>query len=135
MYAAVVVDRPILKRDRRSFVDAPEDAYIPFPEVEAMSEAEDGSPLVEQNPLAMTFHYHIPPYLLDQLKPGHLVAVPFRNQQLPAIVIRLSDSSPVELTKPIAALLDPDPVLTPAQLQLFHPFQSSFEVLFNFRVI
>jgi primosomal protein N' (replication factor Y) len=114
MYAEVVVDRPILKRDRRSFVDAPgqeppPDAAAPLPETEQPP---------DENPLAVTFHYHVPAHLQGQLQPGHLVAAPFRTQQLTAIVVALSDSSPVEDTRPIAAILDPAPVLTPAQLDL-----------------
>ncbi len=115
-YAEVVVDRPIIKRDRRSFVDAPEDVNIPVPEIEALEEGELNE--ASQNPLALTFHYHIPKHLVKKLKPGHMVAVPFRTEQLPAIVLRLSQTSPIEVTKPISALLDPEPVLTPAQLEL-----------------
>ncbi|MDX1523792.1 MAG: DEAD/DEAH box helicase, partial [Anaerolineae bacterium] len=119
MYAEVVVDRPIVKRDRRTFVDAPEDADVLFPEVELSQETgRPHEPAPDPNPLALTFHYHIPAHLLDQLRIGHLVAVPFRTQQLPAIVVRLSDRSPVEATKPIAAILDPVPVVTPAQIKL-----------------
>jgi primosomal protein N' (replication factor Y) len=110
MFAEVVVDRPIVKRDGRSFVDAPEDADQPYPE--EIGQAED------DNPLALTFHYHIPPPLADQIEPGHLVAVPFRNQQLLAVVVGLSETSPVEETRPIVALLDPKPVLSPVQLRL-----------------
>jgi primosomal protein N' (replication factor Y) len=78
----------------------------------------DGTAEPEANPLALTFHYHIPAYLAGQLQPGHLVAVPFRTQQLTGIVVRLSEQSPVEQTKAIVALLDPLPVITPAQIQL-----------------
>lgn len=113
MYAEVVVDRPIIKPTRRDFVDAPEDADIPAPE---MGPEEDD--LAEDNPLAVTFHYHIPPYLAEQIRAGQLVAVPFRTEQLMAVVVGLSDLSPVENTRPIAAILDPRPALTPAQIQL-----------------
>lgn len=113
MYAEVVVDRPIIKPTRRDFVDAPEDADIPAPELEP--EEDD---LAEDNPLAVTFHYHIPPHLAEQIRAGQLVAVPFRTEQLMAVVVGLSDLSPVENTRPIAAILDPRPALTPAQIQL-----------------
>lgn len=109
MYAEVVVDRPIV---RRSYT-RPDS--LPEPDVEpvAPDERETG-----ENPLALTFHYHIPPELAGQVRPGHLVAVPFRQQQLQAIVVQLSDTSPVEQTRPIAAILDPVPVLTPGQIGL-----------------
>ena len=117
MYAEIVVDRPIVKPNKRSFVDTPEDADIPFPEVETTT---DDAASVEagQNPLAVTFHYHVPAHLAGQIRIGHLVAIPFRNQQLTGIVVGLSDHSPIEQTKPVAAILDPIPVVTPAQINL-----------------
>jgi primosomal protein N' (replication factor Y) len=66
-----------------------------------------------------TFHYHIPDRPdLQGLQPGHLITVPFSNRRAQAIVVALSSSAPVENTKPVESLLDPDPVLTPHQLQL-----------------
>ena len=70
------------------------------------------------NPYLTAFHYHIPSELQSDLKIGHLVAVPFRTQVLQGIVIAYDDSSPVEKTKPIHGILDPQPVLTSCQLQL-----------------
>ena len=64
------------------------------------------------------FHYDVPDDLRDRLAPGHLVVVPLIDRRLPGIVVALSDSSPVEKTKPIGALLDPVPVLSPVQLDL-----------------
>ncbi len=115
MYAEVVVDRPIIRHDRRGFLDMPEDTDLPYPETGELADEEISSPA---NPLALTFHYHLPPHLADQIQPGHLVAVPFRNQQLLAVVVGLSETSPVDETKPIAAILDPVPVLSPVQLRL-----------------
>ena len=66
-----------------------------------------------------TFHYHIPdepPF--EGLAPGHLVTVPFSNRRVQGIVVALSESTPIEQTKPLEATVDPDPVLTPAQLEL-----------------
>lgn len=114
-YVEVVVDRPIIKRHRRDFVDIPEDADVPLPEEDGL--IEDDQP-ADDNPLALTFHYHLPPHLIESIQVGHLVAVPFRTQQLMALVVGLSDSSPVETTRPVAAILDPAPVLTPAQIEL-----------------
>ena len=92
-YAEVIVDRPTFQRHKKP---APPD----------------------ENPLAMTFHYHIPPELADELTVGQLVSVPFRAEQLPAVVTALTDSSPVPKTRPLTAILDHTPVLTPAQLKL-----------------
>jgi primosomal protein N' (replication factor Y) len=117
MYAEVVVDRPIVKRDRRSFVGTPEDADLPYPETAELAEDESFS---ANNPLALTFHYAVPAHLTGQIQPGQWVAVPFRSEQLPAIVVTLSESSPVDETKAIADILDPVPVLNPAQIGLAH---------------
>ncbi len=114
-FAEVIVDRLIIKRNRRSFVDTPDEGDIPFPEAVELAAAEAFAP---DNPLALTFHYQIPPHLADQIQPGQLVAVPFRTEQLPAVVVGLSETAPVDQTRPIAALLDPTPMLTPAQLSL-----------------
>lgn len=67
---------------------------------------------------ATTFHYHIPPKLEDQLEPGHLVGVSFGKRWVQAVVLALRDASPVQKTKPISDLLDPEPVLSPAQIRL-----------------
>ncbi len=64
------------------------------------------------------FHYDVPDALRGRLAPGHLVVAPLREQRMPGVVVALSDSSPVERTKPIEALLDPSPVLSPIQLDL-----------------
>lgn len=115
MYAEIIVDRPIIRRSRRDFVDTAEDADIPFSEIDSRDET---GPVPDDNPLALTFHYHLAPHLATEIQVGHLVAVPFRTQQLTGIVIRLHDTSPVDDTRPVAAILDPKPVLTPAQIEL-----------------
>jgi primosomal protein N' (replication factor Y) len=114
MYAEVVVDRPIIKRQRRDFVDTPAEADLPYPE-NAEEEVEHDRP---DNPLALAFHYRVPPHLAGQIQPGQWVAVPFRTEQLTGIVVTLSETSPIEETKPIVAILDPVPMLNGAQLRL-----------------
>ena len=64
------------------------------------------------------FTYHAPDGLQDHLTVGSLVVVPFGRRRLYGIVVALSDESPVPATRPIEALVDPDPVLTPAQIAL-----------------
>jgi primosomal protein N' (replication factor Y) (superfamily II helicase) len=63
-----------------------------------------------------TFHYHIPPELTGKVLVGHLVQVAFGTALQHGIVLALEDSSPVEQTKPITAILDPQPVVSPAQI-------------------
>jgi primosomal protein N' (replication factor Y) len=65
-----------------------------------------------------TFTYHIPDELLPNLTPGHLVVVPFGRRRAQGIVLRLTEQSPVPETRPIEALVEAQPVLTPAQLGL-----------------
>jgi len=72
----------------------------------------------EHNPLGRTFHYAIPTSLQDQLQVGHLVQVPFGPRVLQGIVVRLTDRSPVAEARDIEALLDPIPILSPAQIEL-----------------
>ncbi len=116
MYAEIVVNRPIIKRTRRDFVNTSEDADIPSPEMDTADEKE--SPPVDKNPLALTFHYHLPPGMAEQIQVGHLVSVPFRTQQLMGVVVNLSHTSPIDNTRPVTAILDDEPALTPAQIQL-----------------
>lgn len=69
-------------------------------------------------PVNQTFHYHIPVELEGKLLPGHLVQVTFATALQYGIVLALDEESPIQQTKPITALLDPLPVVTPAQIEL-----------------
>jgi primosomal protein N' len=69
-------------------------------------------------PVRQTFDYHIPDALHGKIEPGHLVRVAFGTAMQPGIVVRLSDESQVEKTKPIEARLDPHPVLSEWQIEL-----------------
>ena len=71
-------------------------------------------------PVEGAFHYHIPAELDGVIVPGHLVRVGFRTAMQPGIVVALDDESPVEITKPIIELLDPQPVVTAQQIALAH---------------
>jgi primosomal protein N' len=69
-------------------------------------------------PVSGTFHYHIPSELEGIIQSGHLITATFGRRKVQGVVLALSDKAPVEETRPIEQLLDPDPVLTPAQLEL-----------------
>lgn len=71
-------------------------------------------------PVRGTFHYHLPPELETLLRPGHLVTAPFGPRRVQGIVLRLLSETDIPETRPIESLLDPDPVLTPAQMDLAH---------------
>jgi primosomal protein N' (replication factor Y) (superfamily II helicase) len=64
------------------------------------------------------FDYHLPPDLAGKVQPGCLLVVPFGRQMVQGVVVRLVEEAQVQMTRPVEALLDPLPVLTPAQLNL-----------------
>lgn len=64
------------------------------------------------------FHYHLPPELEQRVSPGHLVEVPFGRQRVQGVVLRLVDMPDVAETRPVIELVDPQIVLTDAQLEL-----------------
>ncbi|MDY6875400.1 MAG: primosomal protein N' [Chloroflexota bacterium] len=67
---------------------------------------------------APTFTYHLPHELQGRLAVGSLVVVPFGPRRLYGVVVAFSEVSPVPETRPVESLVDPDPVLTPAQISL-----------------
>jgi len=68
--------------------------------------------------LAQTFHYSIPAHWQNSVVPGLLVWVPFGPRQMPGIVLSTASSAPVEMTRDILGIIDPQPVLTPYQIEL-----------------
>ena len=73
---------------------------------------------VNVSQLSKTFHYHLSPDLTEQVGQGHLVTVPFGAQTVQGVVLNVLQNSPVSKTKSVIELLDPDPVLTPDQINL-----------------
>ena len=65
-----------------------------------------------------TFDYGVPPDLVDQLRPGHLVRVPFGRRQVLGIVIALRASSLVERTRDIGECLEGEPALRSTDIAL-----------------
>lgn len=80
----------------------------------AARDHQGGDPAAQQQ----TFHYSLPPDLRSRVLPGQLVWVPFGPRELPGVVLALSASSPVEATKPVLNVVDPQPVLAPYQIEL-----------------
>ncbi|MCH7482783.1 MAG: primosomal protein N' [Chloroflexi bacterium] len=62
------------------------------------------------------FTYDAPPHL--GLRTGHLVRVPFGSRSVHGLVLRLTGERRVDYTKPVRALVHPEPLLTSAQLAL-----------------
>jgi len=85
-----------------------------FAEVVVLSPVKPPAPGVA----APTFTYHLPDELEGRLAVGSLVVVPFGPRRLYGIVVALNAVSPVPETRPVESLVDPDPVLTPAQIAL-----------------
>lgn len=65
-----------------------------------------------------TYTYAIPEALTDRVAPGSLVAVPFRGRKLSGIVASLAKTSRLAEIKPIESLLDPEPVVDAARIEL-----------------
>src|SRR5512136_2053275 len=65
-----------------------------------------------------TYTYAIPEAPSGQIAPGSLVTVPFRGRKLSGIVVSLSPTTQVRDVKPIDALLDPEPVVNAARIEL-----------------
>ncbi len=69
-------------------------------------------------PVRGAFHYHLPAELEGRVQAGHLVVVPFGHRRVHGIVTRLLEAAEVPETRPIESLVDPQPVLTQAQIRL-----------------
>src|SRR5512144_304662 len=64
------------------------------------------------------FDYSVPESLLGQVGVGHLVIAPFGKQTVQGVVFRFIDAPSVPEVKEIIELVDPAPVMTPAQIAL-----------------
>ncbi|MDZ4158359.1 MAG: primosomal protein N' [Anaerolineaceae bacterium] len=64
------------------------------------------------------FDYHVPPELETKAAPGCMVIVPFGKQTVQGIVLQAVDEPQVAVTRPVHAILDTEPVVTQAQMQL-----------------
>ncbi len=65
-----------------------------------------------------SFDYRIPPELAARVSAGQLVTVPFGKQTVQGVVLRFIDTPSVAEPKSIIETLDPQPVLTAAQIAL-----------------
>ena len=64
------------------------------------------------------FDYAVPQALLGKVGVGHLVVVPFGNQTVQGVIFRFISQPSVPNVKEIIELVDPEPVLTHAQIAL-----------------
>src|SRR5512137_2029110 len=63
-----------------------------------------------------TFSYSVPPSI--SLSVGQAVWVPFGPRVLQGVVCRLSEHPEVEETRDVIGVIDPHPLLSPAQIEL-----------------
>lgn len=64
------------------------------------------------------FTYSIPERLANQIALGQLIWVPFGARRLQGVVVAFSDTSPVEQTKDVDAIVEPRPFLSAAHIDL-----------------
>ncbi|HEY8552238.1 MAG TPA: primosomal protein N' [Thermaerobacter sp.] len=78
------------------------------------------------------FHFLVPPELRDRLEVGHRVTVPFGPRRVEGTVVGFTDRPgvPPERLRPVAALRDPIPVLTPALIDLARWMEDRYLCLF-----
>ena len=84
----------------------------------AMPEIEEEGLNIEYSPLGLTFHYSVPPPLREKVAVGQLIQVPFGPRCLQGIVVGLTDWAPVLETRDIEEIVDPEPVVSPVQIEL-----------------
>ena len=68
--------------------------------------------------VAGVFHYSIPEELEAHLALGNYVRVPFGNQVVQGVVLSVTATAPVQETRMVMGLIDPDPVMTIPQIAL-----------------
>ena len=71
------------------------------------------------------FDYAVPPSLTSQVAAGQLVTAPFGKQTVQGVVFRFVLAPSVPEVKSLLGILDPEPVLMPAQLDLAESISAS----------
>ncbi len=75
-------------------------------------------------PLFTALTYEVPDHLRPTIKLGHLVQVPFRNSSKTGVVVELNDQLDdpelADKTRPLLDLLDPEPLLSPTDIQFLN---------------
>lgn len=72
------------------------------------------------------FDYTVPPELIGQVRPGHMVIVPFNRSVHQAIVWAVNVQPEVKKLLPIQEIADPVPVMTEAQMRLAEKISERF---------
>ncbi|MBN1178883.1 MAG: primosomal protein N' [Anaerolineae bacterium] len=72
------------------------------------------------------FDYSLPSALAGKVAVGSLLTVPFGKRWLYAVAVGLPETPAVAETRPVQSLVDPQPVLTPAQVDLARWMQHAY---------
>jgi primosomal protein N' (replication factor Y) len=83
-----------------------------------MNPAHKFAQVIVPAPLKEPLTYSVPEFLEEKIAPGARVLVPLRKRTVTGIVLALSGGAPVKETKPLAAVLDEQPVLDAQLLKL-----------------
>ena len=75
---------------------------------------------INHSQISGTYHYHLPPELTQVVMPGSLVIVPFGSQRVQGLVLGFVETPDVADTRPVEELVDDQPALTAAQIELAH---------------
>jgi primosomal protein N' (replication factor Y) len=108
MYAEVAVNAPLGRR-----AGSPQKLSRLEPSDETAQKEDALSELQ-----GMTFHYAIPGSLAERVAVGQVVQVPFGSQRRQGVILALSESSPVEETREIEAILELEPAISPLHIAL-----------------
>ena len=69
-------------------------------------------------PVPTEFTYSVPAELVDTLRPGQRVRVPFRRTTRVGYCVALEPTTEIEKTRDIASVLDPEPLVDADLLEL-----------------
>ncbi len=70
--------------------------------------------------LDRSFTYDIPPEWQDAIRVGQMVWVPFGARRLQGIVVELAETTDLDKTRSLEAIVYPDPLVTLEQIELAH---------------
>ncbi|NOZ57554.1 MAG: hypothetical protein GXO73_12290, partial [Calditrichaeota bacterium] len=74
--------------------------------------------VVFPSPLEQTFTYLVPEGMVEDIRVGQRVLVPFGRRRMTGFVVALKDESDVEKVRPIEDILETEPSFTPEILSL-----------------
>lgn len=86
------------------------------------------TPLIRLPSKIDSFDYFVPDDFKEKIKIGQLVSIPWRNKKLPGVVLSLAEKAARTKfrARPIAEILDDNPVLSKSQLKLIKKFSEYY---------